>query len=261
MIFFFLTGCAVYRPPPERTAAYQTASLEELLEQISARDSKVSTVKADFSASVTDLQNGKSQSCSGVLGMEKPDKLRMQGSQIMLPTLFDLLWDGTRLTLYVPKEKTIYRSGNSPDSSRRGLAAVKLLTELFIGERSESGRFYFLESSPRQYIVYYVEQGGSRMRLLKKIFFDRRDLSATRYQYFDDNGVIVCDVHCSDFIRPPDAARRPLPREAAIDAPPGKTRISLRLKNLRVNTPVSPALFTFTPPPGTTVRPLEEFGE
>lgn len=221
----------------------------------------MSTLKADFSASVTDLQNGKSQSCSGVLGMEKPDKLRMKGSQIMLPTLFDLLWDGTQLTLYVPKEKTIYRSGNSPDSSRRGLAAVKLLTELFIGERTESGRFYFLESSPHQYIVYCVAQRGSRVRLLTKIFFDRRDLTASRYQYFDDNGVVVCDVHCSDFIRPPEAARRPLPREAVIEAPPGKTRISLQFKNLRVNTPVSPALFMFTPPPGTAVRPLEEFGK
>lgn len=262
LLFLMLitAGCAVYRP---RTAVpsqpvYQRASLDQLLKRLSTGSSTVANIKADFSASMTDLKTGATQSCSGILAMEKPDKLRMRGSKAMLPTLFDLLDDGKQLTLYVPREKTAYRAERGVEAARRGLAGMASVTDIFFGDRNGGEGSCFLESSASQYTVYSVKLREGAAGLLRKVYFDRESLLPVRYQYFDGEGALACDVACGDFSTPITGGRA-IPRKIAFESPPGENRIVLTLSNIQPNSRLNPGLFAFAMPSDVHVRPIEEY--
>ena len=191
--------------------------------------------------------------------MAKPDKLRMRGSKAMLPTLFDLLYDGNQLTLSVPRDKTVYRASRDAGHARRGLTGVSFFTDIFLGDGKESGTFHFLESSATHYTVYSVVLLKGNPRLLKKVYFERENLFPVRYQYFDGEGALTCDIGCSDFFVPL-AGVEAIPREIALEAPPGQNRIVLTLTDVRLNGHLNPELFIFTMPADARVRPLEEYG-
>jgi len=255
-----LTGCAVYvpRPTAQKTPLCQHASLEQLLERLSAGSADLTNVKADFSASITNFTKGTTQSCSGVLAMAKPEKLRMRGSRAMLPTLFDLLYDGNQLTLFVPRDKTVYRATRDAGRVRRGLTGVSFFTDIFLGDGEERGSLHFLETSTSRYTVYSVAPLKGNARLLKKVYFERENLSPVRYQYFDEEGALACDLRCSDFFVPAGGGEA-IPREITVEAPPGESKIVLTLTDVRLNSHLNPELFTFTMPADTRVRPLEEY--
>lgn len=257
---FPLGGCAIRAAAVRKPPVSQSASLGQLLDRLSAASSRITTLKADFSASLSDLQTRKSYSCSGVLAMARPDRFRMRGSKIMLPTLFDLLAGSGRLSLYLPGEKVVYRSIGGRETPLRGLPVIRLLTDIYLGAGDTPGQLHFVESSPSHYTVYSVAVEGARALLSRKVIFDRTDLSPVRYQYFDADGALACDIRCAHF-----AAVRggspPLPLEIAIQAPPRKKMISLHLADLRANTSLNPDLFTFSLPAGVRERPLEEYPE
>lgn len=254
-------GCAVCPPKPAvpPQPVYQNASLDQLLKRLSISSSTIANIKADFSASMTDLKTGATQSCNGMLAMAKPDKLRMRGSKAMLPTIFDLMADEKRLTLYVPREKTVYRSERGPENGRRGLAGMAFVTDIFFGDGGERGSARFLESSASQYTVYSVSVGEGTAHLLRKVQFDRENLLPVRYQYFGGDGALACDAACSDFSIPTRGGRA-VPGRIAFESPPGKNRIVLTLSNVRFDGPLNPDLFTFDMPAGVRIRPIEEYG-
>ncbi len=259
-LMFFTAGCAVYPPRPAAPPqpVYQHASLNQLLKRLSISSSTVVNIKADFSASMTDLKTRATQSCNGILAMEKPNKLRMRGSKAMLPTLFDLLDDGKRLTLYVPREKTIYHSERGAEAARRGIAGMASVTDIFFGDGDGSRGSCFLESSASQYTVYSISVREGTARLLRKIYFDRENLLPVRYQYFDGDGALACDVTCGDFFTPATGGRA-IPGKIAFESPPGENRIVLTLSNIRTNNRLNPNLFTFATPADVRVRPIEEY--
>lgn len=262
ILMLLAAGCAVYpsRPAAPMQPVYQHASLEQLLKSLSTASSSVDTIKADFSASMTDRRGGATQSCNGMLAMSKPDKLRMKGSKAMLPTLFDLTDDGKQITLFVPREKTAYRAKRGAENRRRGLAGMASVTDIFFGDRDGRGSSCFLESSASQYTVYSVSINKGTARLLRKVYFDRETLLPIRYQYFDEEGALVCDAACTDFFTPA-AGGRAVPRKISFESPPGENCIVLTLSNVRINNRLNPSLFTFTAPPGVRLRPIEEYAQ
>ena len=255
-----LAGCALRAPvaATPKSHVYQRASLEQLLERLSSGSANVTNLKADFSASITDLTNGTTQSCSGILAMEKHEKLRMRGSRAMLPTLFDLLYNGNQLTLFIPRDKTVYRATCDAGRARRGLTGVSFFTDIFLGNGDERGSLHFLETSTSRYTVYSIAPLKGHAQLLRKVYFDRENLVPLRYQYFDVEGILACDIICSDFFVPMEG-RESLPRQIALEAPPGENRIVLTLTAIRLNGHLNPDLFSFTMPADARVRPLEEY--
>ncbi len=260
-MMLFLTSCAVYgpRPPAHKMPVYQSASLDQLLKRLSVGSSSVTNVKADLSASITDFKTGAAQSFSGMLAMARPDKLRMRGSKAMLPTLFDLLYDGHDLTLFVPREKTAYRATRDALRIRRGLTGASLLTDIFFGDGGAAGNTHFLQTSASQYTVYSIAPLKEHVRLLRKVYFDRENLSPVRYQYFEGEGILACDIRCGDFLVPRGGAEA-IPLKIALEAPPGENALSLTLTDVRLNGNLNPELFIFAMPADSRVRPLEEYG-
>jgi hypothetical protein len=193
-----------------------------------------------------------------MLAMEKPGRLRMKGSRVMLPTLFDLLCDGVQVTLYIPRENTVYRAGGDIRAGR-GIPDLSLLTGIFFGQAEPEGAFHFLEARPSQYIVYTARPERRDAGLVRKVLFDRTDLSPVLYQHFDTQGRLEFQVRCTGFVTPRGGSA-PVPQEVTIENPGEGRILSLRLRDVCVNIPLNPALFTFEAPPGSRIRPLEEYG-
>lgn len=213
-------------------------------------------MKASFSATFTDPAKRVSRSVSGMLAIGERENLRMKGSAALLPTLFDLLVKDGQASVYVPRDRTVYRSsiGGSPG---RGLADAAFLTGVFLGSVEKDGTLHFLEEEPARYLLYSMESSGSRASLSRRIVFDRADLFPVLYQYFDGGGRVVREVRCAGFT-PVEGASVPLPREVSIVAPGEGARLDLRFSDIRVNSLLAPGIFTLETPSGTAVRPIEE---
>jgi hypothetical protein len=141
---------------------------------------------------------------------------------------------------------------------RRGIPDTELLTGAFLGLREKPGLVHFLETDSSRYLLYSVDAPGGPASLVRRVVFDRKDLSPVRYDFFDREGRLAHELRCSGFA-PAQGARVPLPREISLRVPDGGPRISLRLSDLRVNAPLAAGIFTLDTPPGTAVRPLEEY--
>lgn len=235
-----------------------SASMDELLVRIAPDGAAIRNLKAAFSASFADPGKGASRSFSGMLAMGRPGKLRMQGSKAMLPILFDLLWDDGAVSLYVPRDRAVYRAADGARAVRRGIPDARLLTGVFLGLREKPGLLHFLETEPSRYLLYSIDVSGSGAALSRRITFDRADLSPVRYEYFDRGGCLAREVRCAGFSTA-EGAPLPLPRRVVLLAPGDGARISLRLSDLRVNAPLAAGMFTLETPPGTAVRPLEGY--
>lgn len=252
-------GCAVLRPPPPPAAppSYRSASLDELLRVLSPGEGGVATVQASYSARLRDRQKGAARSFSGMLAMGRPGSLRMRGSAAMLPNLFDLLVDGDRTALHVPRDNAVYEARGEAALLRHGLPDPRILTSLFVGRAATDGALHLLETLPSSYIVYEAATGRGKARLVRKVVFDRADLSPVRLEYFDDAGMLLRTVHCAGFFTPPGTTAA-VPREVRIEEPSAGRSLTLRLTDLRVNTPLNPGIFSLESPPGARRLPLEE---
>jgi outer membrane lipoprotein-sorting protein len=132
------------------------------------------------------------------------------------------------------------------------------VTDVFFGDGDGRDGSHFLEASTSQYTVYSIGLRDGAARLLRKVYFDRENLLPVRYQYFDGEGALTCDVACGDF-HVPIKGGRAVPRKIAFEAPPGENRIALSLSNLRINSRLNPNLFTFDMPADVRILPLEEY--
>ncbi len=259
VILLLLEGCAFRKADlkSKRRPLYRSATLEQLVDRLSDGEAGVSNIKANFTALLTDLGSGKKESCSGVLAMGRPDRLRMKASKAMLPTFFDLLCVGQKVTLYLPRDRTVYQGNTSSNTAGPAIPELGILTSLLWGQREDRGTVNFLESHESRYIIYTVEQKPETTRLIKKVVFDRLNLQPIRYQYFNRRGELVRDIACSDFFSAKESIA-PLPRQISIMAPLEKKRIALRLRNIRLNSQLNPDLFRIKLPPSFRLRPLEE---
>lgn len=230
-----------------------TASRGELLARLSPGEAGIRTLKASFSAELRRADGGAARVVSGMVAMERPGKLRMRGSAAMLPTLFDLLDDGTTVSVHVPRDRAVYRGPRS-SAARGGLPDAGLLTGVFLGLCEEPGLIHAVEAEPTRYRLYSIDAAAAL--LSRRVTFDRANLSPVRYEYFDREGRVAREVRCVGFA-PTEGAPGLLPREISLrDA--GGARLSVRFSGLSANATLPSGMFAMEAPPGTAVRPLAE---
>jgi hypothetical protein len=253
-------GCALKGNllQPEEKLHYRTASLEQLLDSLTTGKAGIQNLKASFSALITENRNGTKESCDGMLAMARPDRLRVKASKAMLPTFFDLVCTGSRVSFYVPRERTVYRGHWDTGSAITTLAGLNILMNVFWGTENQSGAAHFLESQETKYVVYTIMQSGGKQRLVSKVYFNRLLLQPDRYQYFDQDGVLIRDIVCADFFAP-EGTDTYIPLRISMKMYPEMTGLLLRLRNPRVNIPLNPGLFHLEVPPSVRSRPLEEY--
>jgi hypothetical protein len=180
-------------------------------------------------------------------------------------TVFDMASDAESFRVYIPsKNKFLVGSvalERASDKPIENLRPQHLLDALLWPEirKEEIVLFEEFNDETARYYVLTVLRGGYRSEILRKIWFDRSDLQISRLQYFGPKGILVSDVHVSDWQpvigdqEAPGSARpnRAFARQVRIDRPHDDYRLDLQITKLTLNEDLPPDRFKLEQPPGT----------
>jgi len=251
------------------------ATREELIEHYNAVARGVQTLNA-----TVELKPIAGSAYSGVIQeyhevkafllVARPANVRVIGQVPLVgKTVFDMASDGETFRVSIPSKNKFLvgpvagtRTSDKPIENLRPehLLEAFLWPEILTGEEvlleefnSESGRYYVLT----------VLRGGYRTEILLKIWFDRADLQVARLENFAPKGVLMADIHLSDW-RAVDTATTgavPLPANSdsistfahtiEIDRPHDDYRLDLLVSKITLNEPIPAARFQLEQPPGS----------
>jgi hypothetical protein len=191
-------------------------------------------------------------------------------------TIFDMASDAETFRVYIPsKNKFIVGSvalERSSDKPIENLRPHHLLEALLWPEirKEEIVLFEEFNDETARYYILTVLRGGYRSEIVRKIWFDRTDLQVSRLQSFGPKGILLSDVHVSDWqpvigAQEPSGSVRPeraFPRQIRIERPHDDYRLDLQITKLTLNEDLPPDRFKLEQPPGSElVRVGEDTGE
>jgi outer membrane lipoprotein-sorting protein len=123
-----------------------------------------------------------------------------------------------------------------------------------------------------RYYILTVLRGGYRTEILRKIWFDRADLQVSRLQTYGPKGVLLADVHVSDWQALDPATSQPrvtataspvttFPRAVRIDRPHDDYRLDLQITKVTLNEEIPRERFKLEQPAGVEVVRVGEGAE
>jgi outer membrane lipoprotein-sorting protein len=185
--------------------------------------------------------------------------------------------DGEAFRVSIPSKNkflvgsvTLERISEKPIENLRPqhLVDALLWTEV---RKEESVLFEEFNDETARYYVLTVLRGGYRTEILRKIWFDRADLQVSRLQTFGPKGVLLSDVHFSDWqsltsgqetsASPTASSINAFPRQIRIERPHDDYRLDLQIVKLSLNEELPPDRFKLQQPPGTEVVRVGETAE
>lgn len=283
-----LAGCGVVdvkkteRLPPEKVLPLRTATLQDLLRQLTEQRDSIRSINA-----VAELVPSTGSAYSGVieeyhdvrafiLAVRVPAEgagtdaasgyssrqVRMIGqAPVVRKNIFDMVADEARFRVLIPSKnkfivgpnEVIHRSQNPIENLRPQhlfdalfLEAPYGDTPLFLEENEFGGRRFYALSE-----VVLNETG--QFLLNRKWWFERSQLQLVRVQHFDEAGRLVADVHYSDWL----AANTVLyPTQIELARPQEDYRLKLLIKELTLNEPIAAEKFILEQPEGTELLDL-----
>ena len=269
-----LTGCAVQNrrplPPAPPAPSLQSATLQELLEQVARQQDAIQTLDAtvQIEPTVTSEQRGEIITYRDVrafLLIRKPAHLRMIGQYpVVRNTAFDLVSDGERFGLYVPS-KNRYIVGNSQGGKRsksplENLRPQHILDALLVeglaAGREEAALEVATESQKSYYIVLILRRrdaGG--LLLARKLWFERENLTLARLQIFDSTGAVETDARYSSYA---EFSGIHYPQQIVFDRPQDDYGLMLTVAEMEFNQPLEDDKFQMAQPAGAELVDMEQ---
>lgn len=261
------------RLPPQAKPVVREATREELLAKYNEIARGVNSVNA-----TVELKPTAGSKYSGVIEeyhevkafllARRPAQIRMVGqAPVIGKTIFDMASDAETFRAYIPsKNKFLVGSvaaERSSDKPIENLRPQHLLDALLWPEirKEEIVLFEEFNDEAARYYILTVLRGGYRSEILRKIWFDRADLQVSRLQSFGPKGILLSDVHVSDWqavIGDPEASgsvkpERAFPRQIRIERPHDDYRLDLQITKLALNEDLPPDRFKLEQPPGSEV--------
>jgi outer membrane lipoprotein-sorting protein len=288
----FSTGCHGGTVSTKTTVApsakpvVRDATQEELLEKYNQIAQGVKTVNA-----TVELKPTAGSKYSGVIEeyhevkafvlAARPAEIRMIGqAPVVGTTVFDMTSDGETFRVWVPSKNKFLagqvaaeRASNKPIENLR---PQHLLDALLWPDIRKEEAVLFEESNDdtARFYVLTVLRGGYRTEILRKIWFDRADLQVSRLQSYGPKGVLLSDVHLSDWQPLAPAAMDPaqpaapggsvsaFPRAIRIDRPHDDYRLDLQITKVTLNVEIPADRFKLDQPVGSElVRVGENEGD
>jgi hypothetical protein len=258
------------RLPSQTKPVVRDATREELLEKYNEIARGVDSVNA-----IVELKPTAGSKYSGVIEeyhevkafllAQRPAQIRMVGqAPVIGKTIFDMASDAETFRVYIPsKNKFIVGPvalERSSDKPIENLRPHHLLDALLWPEirKEEIVLFEEFNDETARYYILTVLRGGYRSEILRKIWFDRADLQVSRLQSFGPRGILLSDVHVSDWqpvigdqsagSAKPDRA---FPRQIRIERPHDDYRLDLQITKIALNEDLPPDRFKLEQPPGT----------
>jgi outer membrane lipoprotein-sorting protein len=269
--------------PPRARPVVRDATRDELLEKYNEMARLVKSVNA-----TVELKPTAGSRYSGVIEeyhevkafllAQRPAQIRVIGqAPVIGKTIFDMASDGETFRVYIPsKNKFIVGPVAAERNSEKPIENLRphhLLDALLWPEvrKEESVLFEEFNDEIARYYVLTVLRGGYRTEILRKIWFDRADLQVSRLQSFGPKGILLSDVHVSDWQpliadEQTSASITPsrltaFPRQIRIDRPHDDYRLDLQITKLSLNEEVPPDRFKLDQPPGTELVRVGEAAE
>lgn len=260
-------------PAPARPVAL-TATKEELLEKYDAFASSINSLNATVELKTTSgsQYSGSIQEYHEVkafLLASRPENVRMVGqAPVIGKNIFDMSSDGKDFHVWLPTknkfltgEVAVERNSEKPLENLRPqhLLDALLWTEV---RKEETTLLEEFNDENARYYVLTVLRGGYRPEVLRTIWFDRATLNIVRLQSFGNKGVLLSDVHYSDWepvsatpANSSAAAGSPLtfPRSLRIDRPHDDYRLDLQVTKIDLNVDLPADRFALEQPPGAEV--------
>jgi len=269
--------------PPVAKPVIRDAGPEELLEKYNGIARGVKSVNA-----TVELKPTAGSKYSGVIEeyhevkafllAQRPADIRMIGqAPVIGKTIFDMASDGELFRVSIPsKNKFLVGSvalERVSDKPIENLRPHHLLDAVLWPEvrKEESVLFEEFNDETARYYVLTVLRGGYRTEILRKIWFDRSDLQVSRLQTFGPRGVLLSDVHVSDWEpvlgdQEHPAAAAPVsvsafPRAIRIERPHDDYRLDLQITKLALNEDLPQDRFKLEQPAGTELVRVGEPSE
>lgn len=209
---------------------------------------------------------------------QRPASIRMIGqAPVVGTTIFDMASDSETFRVYIPsKNKFIVgpvAAERTSDKPIENLRPQHLLDALLWPEirKEESVLFEEFNDEIARYYILTVLRGGYRTEILRKIWFNRADLQVSRLQAFGPKGVLLSDVHVSDWeplvngqeipVSATPSGLNAFPRQIRIDRPHDDYRLDLQIIKLFLNEQPPLDRFKLEQPPGTGLVRVAEIAE
>lgn len=209
---------------------------------------------------------------------QRPASIRMIGqAPVVGTTVFDMASDGDSFRVYIPsKNKFILGSVAAERTSDKPIENLRphhLLDALLWPEirKEESVLFEEFNDEIARYYILTVLRGGYRTEILRKIWFDRSNLQISRLQSFGPKGVLLSDVHVSDWqpligdqetkVPATPSPISAFPRQIRIDRPHDDYRLDLQITKVSLNAELAPDRFKLDQPNGTELVRVGEIAE
>lgn len=229
-------------------------SVFELIQKVDSANTQIRSFKADLKFNFKDYirKEGSTFQCHGKLALLKPYSLRLNGYSLMAGTLFDIVSDGNKFYMYLPKEAKLL-TGSSKYPANATYPAVKLrpndIIDSFIVHNVEEyykKNICFYEYFPDYYILYVVEKKKDRYCILKKIWVSEKNFEIFRHQTFEEDGTLNLEVIVSDFFDLKEKGY--FPKKMEIIRPNSHLDLIMEFSSIQLNPSFSDQMFKFTPP-------------
>ncbi len=267
--------------PTARTAA----TIEELTEKLEAfgriRTMK-STVELRLSV-VTDEQAGGGKGTAedsdlrkvreftevrGFILIERPSKIRTIAElPVVKSKAFDMVSDGVEFKVHIPpKNRFLIGDAATNGRSKRRVDRVRpqhLLEAVLVDPPRESEPHRMLENvlyGDRAYQVVHLMSAGAegKLRLSRKIWFDRGGFHIARMQAFDDEADLVTDAFYTEW---GEAEGLPYPGMVFLSRPKDGYEVQLRIVKPGLNEELSDRSFELKAPKGVEIERIGDTAE
>src|SRR5277367_6016178 len=237
--------------PPAARPVVKDATQDELLERYNSFARNLKSVNA-----TVELKPTAGTKYSGVIDeyhevkafllASRPWNIRMIGQvPVVGKTVFDMASDGKTFEVSIPPKNkfltgpvALERTSSKPIENLRPQHLLEALLWPEIRKEEPVLMEEFNDETARYYVLT-VLRGGYRTEILRKIWFDRADLQVARLESYGPKGVLLSDVHVSDWQAlvgdqehpapaPADGVTM-FPRAVRIDRPHDDYRLDLQL--------------------------------
>lgn len=276
------TGCLFHTRVVETrtsTAKLQTATKQQLVDQINTEAGKIKTLNAtvNIATSVGGERKGKVTSYEEIRGyilVRKPDMLRMIGLfPIVRNKAFDMVSDGSEFKLSIPAKNKFYVGHNdvvSPEANPlENLRPQVIYNALLLPEINSENDIPVLEDSTEiiydtkkrkeleqpDYVIDVIHRTGNQWVLARKIIFDRTNLVPHQQIIYDGKGAVATlatyqAYHDYNGVSFPDVIE--------INRPKEEYSIRLTVEKLVINDELRDDQFALTQPVGSQLVNLDQ---
>jgi len=276
-------GCAASKkhvvPPAEMRPALE-ASSAQLIEKYNQQARAVRSLNAtvdllpvagsSYSGVIEEYHNVK-----GFVLAQKPAHIRMIGqAPVVAKDIFDMVSDGETFRIFIPsKHQFIMGPAAFERPAKKPIENLRpqhLLDALFWPEIDTRQQVLFEEfnAETARYYILTVLRGMSVLEIVRKVWFDRADLSVARVQLYGTGGRLASEIRYADWQPAPSGGTGPgavgsaagYPRHIWLGRPHDDYQLEVRITRLTLNEEIAAERFRLEQPPGTELVRVGEGG-